>query len=155
MSHEVPHELLRPTLSHHNAPRLAPYSQQTGFLTAFFGGPPAALVMAGVNAQRMGRLAKDLPWLLALGMVFIVAEYALLQTDAGRDVAHWIRSVANWRVYHQLVGLLFFGAASLAHRREQRAASLMGADRPKGLWMGVLLIALGFALSKALYQVFS
>lgn len=154
MSHEVPQELLRPSLSH-NAPRLAPYSQQTGFLTAFLGGPPAALLIAGVNAQRMGRLAKDLPWLLALGIVYVAAEYTLFQTELGHDAANWIRTVANWRVYHQLLSLLFFGVASLAHRREQRAATLMGADRPKGLWMGVLLIALGYVLTNVVYEVFS
>lgn len=155
MSNEVPHDLLRPSLSRNDAPRLAPYSQQAGFLTAFFGGPPAALFMAGVNAQRMGRLQKDLPWLIAMGVLFVVMELALLQTDAGRAAATWMQSEVGWRTYHKLLGLVFFGVASLAHVREQRAATLMGADRPSGWWMGVFLSAIGFILTSVLHEVCS
>lgn len=154
MSHEVPHELLRPSLSH-DAPRLAPYSQQTGFFTAFLGGPPAALVMAGVNAYRVGRLEKDLPWLIAMGILFVVLELVLLQTDAGRTAAAWMQSEVGWRTYHKLLGLAYFGVASLVHARVHRAANLMGADRPSGWWMGVFLIAIGFVSTGILHEVCS
>ena len=69
----VDRDLLMPSLGGVQVER-APYSSQTGFLAAFFGGPLAACGYGALNARRIGRLTSDGPWLAA----FVVGDIALM-----------------------------------------------------------------------------
>ena len=75
--------LLQPSLQDVGAAR-APYSVKTLFITAFFGGPIAAIAIMTVNAVRLRRLIRDLaPILLALA-AYVGSMTAVVATDLGR-----------------------------------------------------------------------
>ena len=48
-------DLLRPSLEKTDAAHKSIYSTTTGYLTAFIGGPFAAIAMAAINSGRLGR----------------------------------------------------------------------------------------------------
>lgn len=137
-------DLLRPSLSH-GSQVMAPYSPQAGFVSAFFGGPAAALLMGALNANRLKRLPLDAAWLIAALAAFVGLEY-WLSTQAGVDALEVLKDWVGVKPQHTVstaTGLLYFGLCSLMHGRQQRMATLMGLDRPKGLWVGLLAIVLG------------
>jgi hypothetical protein len=139
------HDLLQASLNQ-SQPRKAPYSGQAGFLVSFFGGPLAACILGALSAQRIGRLQRDLPWLAAAMLAHLGLTWWALQTALGQQAMtalHDILGSSTGSLVHKLQGLLVFGLFSLLHRREQRAATLMGLDRPNGTWVGLGLIGLG------------
>lgn len=149
----IPHDLLQPSLQGPAAAR-APYSQTAGFACAFFGGPPAALLMAGLNAWRLGRWPRDLRWLLPALLLWIGFETWLVRSEGGLQLIDWI---AEWfgrgapELIDRAFALACFAAtALLLHRREHRMADLMALPRPNGWVPGLLVIVAGNALSYGL-----
>lgn len=137
-------DLLRPSLAQDKLAQ-APYSTQAGFVTAFLGGPVAALMMAALNAHRLQRLPRDLSWIVAALMGVVGFEYGLT-TSEGRNAMTLLQDWIGMKPQHTLttmLGLLAFGLGSLAHGKQQRAATLIGLDRPKGLWVGLGIIVTG------------
>lgn len=152
----IPHDLLQPSLQGQPAGR-APYSQSAVFACAFLGGPPAALMMAGLNAWRLGRLPRDLLWLLPALVVWIGIEAWLFRSDSGAMAFKWL---AGWfaggalNVVRTAIGLAYFAiAALLLHRREHRMADLMGLPRPNGWLVGLGVIVVGYLLGRGLLRL--
>ena len=144
-------DLLRPSLGQGSLAQ-APYSPQAGFVTAFFGGPVVALVMGALNAHRLQRLPRDLPWLIAALAAVFGFEYWLVTPDGKEAMAvlqDWI-GVKPQHTLTTMLGLLAFGLCSLVHGKHQRMANLMGLDRPKGLWMGLGVILVGSLIHGAI-----
>lgn len=137
-------ELLRPSLTPTDRIERAPYSLQTGFVSAFFGGPLAAVGMLVLNAVRMETLQRDAIWLGAAGLLGIGWVWLLIA--AGADGAAWLAALAHWLgpnaggYLERLGGLLLFAGAAALHRREQRAADLFALARPNGWIAGIALI---------------
>lgn len=151
----VDRDLLMPSLGGVQVER-APYSSKTGFLAAFFGGPLAACGYGVLNARRLGRLTSDGPWLAA----FVVADIALMWLlTHGLVGLPWIDAVQQelggsfGRIASRLFALIVFGWVCLAHRREQRAAELMGLERPNGFAPGLGLILMGLAAGAGIAEV--
>ena len=143
--------LLQPSLQGVGAAR-APYSVKTLFITAFFGGPIAAIAIMAVNAVRLRRLIRDLaPILLALA-AYVGFMTAVVATDWGAEFQRTVNSFAEggFVFLHRALALAFFGLAYLLHRKEQRGADIAGLDRPNGLIAGGLCIAGGIGLLLAL-----
>ncbi len=141
--------LLRPSLTR-DAPAQAPFSPQAHFLSSFFGGPLAALAMAGLNAARLGRTRVDAPW-LALGLLgYLGLEAGLALTGSGQALVQQLESWMGQGAHGLLVRVFALGCFVVfmrRHRREQAACDLMGLPRPAGLWPGIGLICGGLVLS--------
>ncbi|HSW04989.1 hypothetical protein [Aquabacterium sp.] len=142
----INHDLLQPSLQRQGLVR-APYSQSAGFMCAFFGGPPAALLMAGLNAYRLGRWPQDLRWLLPATLLWLGFEFWLLRSASGAvavdAVAAWLGPRAPELMRRALALACFAATALLLHRREHRMADLMGLDRPSGWGPGLAVIVVG------------
>lgn len=145
----VDEALLRPSLSGAGAGVRAPYSTQMGMLASFFGGPFSALAVVGLNAWRLQRLRAEALPLALLAVLTIGLDVGLmLRPTLVLPVAQWLDTPAG-NALHLLVralSLVVFAAGLLLHRQHQRAADLLGLDRPRGLWVGLGLIVGGFAL---------
>jgi hypothetical protein len=149
-------ELLRPSLGDTDAMR-APYSVRTTFLTAFFGGPLAALAIIALNSVRLRRWLPDLP---ALGVVlvgFIGLVFALDRTDWGGSLRAYLYGMAGERALTYLfrvIALGFFGLGYALHRKEQRSADLVGMARPNG-WIAGIACAIGALVVQVAFTQFS
>ena len=149
--------LLRPSLGQGARAGAAPYSQQVSALAAFFGGPVAALGMAGLNSRRLGRLGRDLPWLLLLLAGYLGLEWWMASSHGAPWLARLAEAVGG-KVRPPLLtalGLLVFGLASVLHGPSQRLANVMGLDRPKGTAAGLGMIVAGTLVSGVIWMVLS
>ncbi|QRN99494.1 hypothetical protein JRI60_10945 [Archangium violaceum] len=150
MSLSEPHTnaLLQPTLTE-SAPQQALLSQRATFLTAFFGGPWAALYVMAANFRRLGRLDRAMPVLAAAALLGVVALVVSFVTIARPDLAaEWmpsgVRSSLMVRRGNNLLGMLAWGACYLPMRAHFRAADMssLGYARPWGTVVPALLVAM-------------
>jgi len=142
-------ELLQPSLADDARPAAAPYSVQTTFLSGFFGGPFAATAIFITNCVRMKRVARDAPVWIAMLAAIVAGWWWLQHTDGGAAVQAWLGAQlgrSGSRFGYRITALLLVGLGYLAHRREQRAATLAGLARPNGLIAGLACIGLDVAL---------
>jgi hypothetical protein len=147
-------DLLQPSLSAHTL-RRAPYSHQACFFTSFFGGPVASLGISALNGHRIGRLPRDLAWLVPLLLLWLAAEWAWQRTVSGQQFNAWLLDhlgESGPRYAERALALLLFACSTWVHRREHRAADLMGLARPNGWGPGLLLIVAGSAATWFLKQ---
>lgn len=145
----VDEALLRPSLSGTGAGVRAPYSTQMGMLASFFGGPFSALAVVGLNAWRLQRLRTEaLPLALLAVLTLGVDLWLMLRPAAVLPVAQLLHTAPDnaFHLLYRALSLAVFAAGLLLHRQHQRAADLLGLDRPRGLWMGLGLIVGGMAL---------
>jgi hypothetical protein len=145
-------DLLQPSLVD-TQPREAPYSLQTAFLTSFFGGPLAALAIFGINARRIGRLRSDAVWVAALLVACVAFEAWWRLSLGGQAFDAWLIDQfgkSGGRYFERLSGLVVFALSAAIHRREHKASDLMGAKRPNGLGIGVVLIVGAWVVSALL-----
>ena len=132
-------QLLQPSLG--GSRGRAPYSGTMIFLSAFFGGPLAALASFALNVLRLERAGRDaLP--LVLAALSTVLVLALLQGTAWQGT-----------LVLRMISLALALLGLWRHRLEQRAADLMGSERPNGLWIGLGLIVFGHLLTPVLEKV--
>jgi hypothetical protein len=140
-------DLLRPTLGGAGATRNSIYSTTTGYLAAFFGGPIAAVVVALVNSQRLGRLSRDWP----LAALAIGAQAAFIQWQLGHGPSSGDAPDASLQqLLQRLLGLAFFGLAYLLHRRYFRNMTVAGIKPPSGWVLGIGAIVGGLAVNLAM-----
>lgn len=149
-------ELLRPSLGDADAAR-APYSVRTTFLTAFFGGPLAALAIIALNSVRLRRWLPDLPVLGVVLVGFIALVLALDRTDWGGSFRAYLYGMAGQRAltyFFRLIALGFFGMGYALHRKEQRSADLVGMARPNG-WIAGIACGIGGLVVQVAFAQFS
>lgn len=135
-------DLLRPTLADTESP-VALYSLQAFCLTAFFGGPFAAVGFWGLNAHRVGRIRQELPWMLAFAALTFAVLAALelwLPSAEGRPMSF------TERVLVRLYALGIVGVAWLRWRARYRAMQITGLDSPNGTVPSIACIVVGVAL---------
>lgn len=141
-----PDDLLQPSLAQADQAQKATYSSTAGYLTAFIGGPFAAVTMAGLNSWRLRRLGRD-----ALPLVAAVALSAGLSVWLMRP--EWLGlagveiSGTNARFAARVLALLLFGGFWLLHRRYYRGAELLGLERPNPWLGGLACVLVGLAVS--------
>ena len=121
--------LLTPSLAGAPAHQLL-LSPRATFFTSFFGGPIAALILMGINLQRLGRLRREVGTLvvgafLALGALafgwVVLAQPELLGSFAPEDAR---RAGSVGRRLNNLLGLMTWGLFYLRMRVDLRAAEL-------------------------------
>lgn len=121
--------------------------------SAFFGGPLAAAAMIGINAWRVGRVRRDVVWVVLIAIAYLAWTFFLEQMPGGADVRQTLVSWLGSRgpvYFERFLSLMVFLGGMLLHRAEQRSADLFALKRPNGWIMGVALIAFGFAASALL-----
>jgi hypothetical protein len=143
--------LLQPTLGRNVEPVAAPYSVQATFLTAFFGGPFAAIALTALNSSRLQRLGRDVPALAAclLGVLLIGWTLQGPEVTAAASIRDWLAAnlgERNHRYVYRFAALLIAGAGYLLHQREQRNTDLLGLARPNGWIAGALCTVAGAAI---------
>jgi len=147
-------DLLQPSLSVRPV-RLAPYSLQAGFLVALCGGPAAVFGMATLNAHRVGRLPRDLAWLLPALLAWLLFEAWWAATPSGRQFNVGVQAALGFpgpRYVERGLALLGFVLSGMLHRREQRAADMMGMARPNGWVAGVVFVVGGYLVAWLLHE---
>ena len=145
--------LLEPSLAGGSGAR-AIYSLRACFFVAFFGGPFAILLFAGLNSRRLGRLAAD-AWIYAVGAIVTVVfiAFAFQGLDSGTAPA-WLSALGEGpratRVATRILAMALFGVVFLAHRRFYKAADLSGEDPPSPWLPGIGATLVGALLSIAI-----
>jgi len=137
-------DLLRPSLSDPAAVAAAPYSNQALFVTAFLGGPVAAIGMVALNVWRLGRVRRDAAWLAASCACYVVARVLLSRSGPSLEplLSSWLGDGAD-SVVLRLVALLIALLAMGCHRREQRSTDLFDLRRPSAWIPAIVLIVVG------------
>jgi len=120
------------------------YSSNATFLTAFFGGPLAAVFMQGLNARFLGRWQRERLW-LGLALLVAVAGIVLVSLPAIRPgllpfMPEWFAQKSSARMASRAVALAIWGALYLRMRPAYRAAELHAHSRPA--WKDGILIVL-------------
>jgi hypothetical protein len=138
-------DLLKPSLR--KRPGNAPYSLQTTFLTSFFGGPVAGVIVTGVNASRLRRPFGDAPALVVLALAVVAVEVMVFSHSA--QIETWLKDIlpsGSLRLVNQVLGIAVFGVGYRLHRNEHRSIDLQGIERPNGWIGGLACAAFGFAV---------
>ncbi len=112
------------------------YSSTVLAMTAFFGGMIAASLVFAINAQRLGRLGRDL-WLVVIGCA---GALWLLELPPGDGAQRFLLRV---------VALAFAGVLWLNHRQAMRSQALWRAPAKHGFWVGLAAVAIALAVSVA------
>jgi hypothetical protein len=122
------------------------YSAPAFAVSSVFGGPLAAVAFAAIEARALGRLQRDLPWLVAglvafVGAAVIAASSGLLDqalADLGTS------SVPTWEnVAYRLAALAFFLAYWRLHRADRRALAQAGVAATPGYGAGTVALLAG------------
>lgn len=143
-------DLLRPTLSdYERVPEL--YNSTGFFMSSFFGGPLGAAIYGGANSHRLGRLAKDLPMLMAVVAAAFLLPYMLHEAGWLQRLAESIggRVARNYEIMMRALGLATYGAIYLMHRRFFRSARVSGAREIPGWVPGLAAVVAGYAANAA------
>lgn len=135
-------DLLQPSLTQERTDATAIYSATAGYVTSFFGGPVAAVAFAAVNSRRLGRLQADAPWLLGGLTLFAFGLWSALMGRYPASIQPWLQE--NMRIALRGLGLVYFLAIYLLHRRHYRAMAMMGIQSPNGWGVGFACGAIGF-----------
>lgn len=137
-------DLLEPSLDDAGAgSRATIYSSAVGYVSAFFGGPVGAGVVATVNARRLDRLRKDW-WILPLALLVTLAYVAWLVRGGGID---WLeQNLGGGKSMPKTVlGIAMFALTHRVHRTYYRNMEVLGLDPPSGWKLGLLAILAGVA----------
>lgn len=147
-------DLLQPSIGRVEASQRAIYSVTAGYLTAFFGGPFAAVGMAGLNARRLGRLRTD-ALALAGGIALAVGLIALLLRPElfGRGDLDF--SARDVRIGSRVLALFLFGAYWLLYRRYHRGMKFLGLDPPRPWLAAIACIVADWTLTMLLIGLLS
>lgn len=126
------------------APRY--YSAPAFAVSSVFGGPLAAVAFAAIEARALGRLQRDLPWLLA-GLVAVIAAAGMAASSGLLDEALadlGTRHVPTWaQVGYRLVALGFFLLYLRLHRADRRALARAGVAATPGYGAGTVALLIG------------
>lgn len=141
--------LLQPVLSGTQS-EIAIISSRALFLTAFFGGPVAIILLSAFNSQQMQRLKNDLLFYGAAVVVLAGAISLILEIPEGAQGWQWLgeyrRNNPVFRYGPRVLALAFWAASYALHRRFHKSMDLMDIE-PLNPWMpAIVCILVGGAL---------
>ncbi len=122
------------------------YSAPAFAVSSIFGGPLTAVAFAAIEARALGRLSRDLPWLLAgLGAIVFAALWAASSGLLDQAVADLgTRRVPTWEhVAYRLAALGFFLAYWRLHRADRRELARAGVAATPGYGAGTVALLVG------------
>jgi energy-converting hydrogenase Eha subunit A len=125
-------------------PRL--YSTRAFVVCSLFGGPLSAVAFAALQARAMGRLRRDLPWLLLGLALFLAGAYILAETgllgEAMTDLGTTHVPLVSQLVY-RLVALGFCFAYWQRQQPEREQLMAAGITPEPGYGVGVVALLVG------------
>jgi hypothetical protein len=125
-------------------PRL--YSTRAFAVCSLFGGPLSAVAFAALQARAMGRLRRDLPWLLLGLALFLAGAYILAETgllgEAMTDLGTTHVPLVSQLVY-RLVALGFCFAYWQRQQPEREQLMAAGITPEPGYGVGVVALLVG------------
>ena len=122
------------------------YSAPAFAVSSLFGGPLSAVAFAAIEARALGRLQRDLPWLLlgiaAVLLVSVLAADRGLLDLALRDLG--TRALPTWEhVAYRLAAFGYFAAYWWLHRSERRELAAAGVAPVPGYAAGLVALLVG------------
>lgn len=148
-------DLLKPTLSEYRqVPAL--YGSTGFFLSSFFGGPVGAAFFGLCNSQRLNRLWKDLPVIVAIAAAAFFVVFLLQSGGTMASIADLIGTSPRrtLEITLRALSLAAFGGIYLMHRKFFRAARVSGMT-PLSSWVpGIAAVLLGFWANTAFIDWF-
>lgn len=114
------------------------YSTTTLFMSAFFGGPLAGVIVFAVNSARAIRLRREGPLIALAAAVALALPFIALSVLPDLDNS-------TSRMLVRVLALLLAGGLYLRHRSLYRGQDLFAAVRPNGWPLGLAAIAIAFA----------
>lgn len=140
--------LLQPSI--HGRDPVAAFSLRATFFTAFFGGPIAAVLIHGLNAEHFGRWERDrfalLVALIAALALLVCAAVLISRPDILPSLPEELRQTKNMRWLNRLSALVIWAALYWRLREPYRAARLVGGHRPA--WgAGLACVLIGFVVT--------
>jgi hypothetical protein len=141
-------DLLQPSLSAETM-AAAPPSTQAMFLTSFFGGPIAAVLIVGIGSFRLRRFLRDLPILVLLMGASIGAMAWLIAAPSALHVRQWIVANAgssSFELTNRVIALICFGIGYWLHAKAHRNSALLGLKAPNGWLVGIPCLVVGYLL---------
>lgn len=146
----LPEDLLKPTLGGAASGGARLHSAATGYLASFFGGPVAGAIVALANSRRLGRMRQD--WPLLPGALLVEGLLQMWLLRGGARLMEAALGQVGPVLMNRVVGLLFFGAIYLLHKRYYRGARVMGLGAANGILIGILAIATGILVRVAFQE---
>jgi hypothetical protein len=143
-------DLLRPTLSDFRTPPSL-YNSTGFFVSAFFGGPAGAAIYAIANSYRLGRVARDLPVIIAIIAAAFLLLIELHRTGTLDGLSALLDGPLsrNMEIFLRALGIACFGAIYFMHRGFFRAARVSGV-RPRPGWLpGIAAVVAGLTINIA------
>jgi hypothetical protein len=121
-------------------------------VSAIFGGPVAAAVIALINSWRLRRLSKD--WVLA--PLAVVLLYVMLWWEYQQGGNEWLTGhlgSSGPAALRSVVSLLFFCGIYLLHYKSYRSMQLLGLKAPSGWVPGLIAVIIGAAVIYAFVAI--
>jgi len=133
--------LFQPSLNT-ETPAQALYSPVACWITAFFGGPFAALLIFGVNLRRAGLAARNASWLalaaaIAIASLVHLVRIRLTEGETTADDRLVVRGAAL------VIAALLYWRLSSAYRAQQ----MFGIEPPQPWLMALAAIAFNILIS--------
>lgn len=145
---EMRDALLEPSLTTSPEP-VQLYSPYALFVTSFFGGAFAGLMLSGLNARAMGRLRQDRIWYVLGAVVSViwlvgVVLFTKFETELATSIFGTARFAA--RLLVRGFGIAMAAALYRLHRPQYKASEIAGADY-RGAWKaGIACIVLAMVV---------
>ena len=145
-------DLLTPTLSQDVGPAPAIYSPSVSALTAFFGGPFALIALTAINSQKLDRVERDLPALVAQFLATLLMLFLLVRAG-DRSLLSFISLPDDRAMLIRTWALLLFVTSAVLHRRFQRNMSVSSTPRPNPGPAGLACVFLGSVFTQAVIRL--
>lgn len=142
----MPAHLLQPSISPQGT--FSVYSPRATFMTAFFGGPFAAVLIHALNMKRLGRWRVQAPALaaaLVVALLFSVYQAVAMARPhllPFGDAVPANSANGTLRILARVVALVVWGALYLRFRTLYRASQL-AAEHPPGFKAGLACALIG------------
>jgi hypothetical protein len=122
------------------------YSMPALAIASLFGGPIAAVAFAAIEARALGRLERDLPWIIA-GLAGIVVAAVAAASSGLLDAALvdlGTRHVPTWEhVAYRVLALAFVLGYWRLHRADRSELARAGVAPVPGYAAGLVALLIG------------
>ena len=144
--------LLQPTLSNEEQ-RVPIFSVRTCFLTAFFGGPIAIILLSGLNSDKLKRLKNDLKYYFLGAVVYLLYLFIILDIPEGANASEWMTIQRRENMFYRYgsrgMGLIYWAACYYIHKQFYKTMDIFDMIPPNP-WKTAIICILSGGLAQFL-----